>query len=104
MEILFEYFFFFFPRLVTQVVSDHWLSYRNYRLDIVGDNMESFPTGANPALPHFNLKRLQVEFDQIFLIAAKRILSSHRYDSCLKKVNFLNFTGISLEIFTVIFF
>ncbi|XP_066931719.1 ectopic P granules protein 5 homolog [Clytia hemisphaerica] len=64
-------------RLVTQVVSDHWLSYRNYRIDIIGDSTETIPTSQHPTQSQFNLKRLQMQFDQLFLTAAKHILSSH---------------------------
>ena len=85
-------------RLVTQVVSDHWLAYRNYRLDIVGDRMETLPTTTKPGHGQFSLQRLQVEFDQIFLTAAKRILSSHRFGSsfCLL---FIYFVFVGLFIF-----
>ena len=60
-------------------MSDHWIAYRNYQTDIIGDLPHSYSSNVNNAIPQFSLEKLQVEFDQIFLRASKRILASHKY-------------------------
>ena len=65
-------------RLVVQVVSDHWCSYRTWRIEICGDSDKDIPKFMTVA-QQYNLERLQLEFDMFFMRATNQILSSHRY-------------------------
>ena len=65
---------------MTQVIADHWLSYRSYHIDVVGDEFTVKPQEElHMNSISFSLQRLQVEFDQFFLRASHMIVSSHRY-------------------------
>lgn len=83
-------------RLITQVISDHWISYKNYRINVVGDRLKDLPKMSNMALPQMSLERLQVEFDQFFLRSSFQIISSHSAGA-IQFLSTMPFEAVSLS-------
>lgn len=73
-------FWFTLFRFVTQVVSEHWLNYKQYCTDVLGETFETQSVAKDITQAQtFTLQRLQVEFDQFLLKVSKKIVSSGRY-------------------------
>ena len=61
-----------------QIVSDHWCSYRSWRIEVCGDSDKDTPNFLT-VTTQFSLERLQLEFDNFFTKATSQILNSQRY-------------------------
>ena len=64
-------------RYVVHMVSDHWLAYRQHRMEI-GDSWTEVSGPSLPGQSVHTLQRIQVEIDSFLLRATKWILSSHK--------------------------
>ncbi|XP_077996830.1 ectopic P granules protein 5 homolog [Glandiceps talaboti] len=65
-------------RHTVQYIADHWLNYKVWRLETIKDKLDTVPL-IEPYDKQHSIRRLQIEFDQLFLRGVQSILTSQRY-------------------------